>query len=251
MDTVRKVNLRGESGQTTQGFYVVDANGGAYGFNNNRSVDRVLDFLTKNLDAYHKAPHERVSIAAEDNGIPKPPDGATVLRVFQRILPVPKNSHPTNENVQRDHFWLLKDEIAELGKSKFPESLSLRLCRFVFNDAVRGEPDMWSVSEVRERQFRVGRQGDIVTITGNFKMRKDDNSRGLEGEMVAELSLSGSSLTGFKGIADTTAWGQSTYTPDPPAGRFPVKFAFVLPSRSEVVVAPQATFFGNEYLTGR
>jgi hypothetical protein len=61
----------------------------------------------------------------------------------------------------------------------------------------------------------------------------------------------GGNVVDFKGIADTQAWGRSTYTPNPPPGKFPLKFAFLLAQNKTDTVAPQATFFGNEYLTGR
>jgi hypothetical protein len=252
MDTVRKVNLRGERNETTQGFYVVDAGGGAYGWNNNRDVDRVLGFMKSGLDQYRAVPAKSTAtIEPKEDGIPDPPAGSTVLRVYQRIVPVPKGADPANENVQRDHFWLLASESAALTKGQVADSLSLRLCRFVFNDAIRGEPDMWLPQEIGERTFTASRKGDVVGLNGTFSMSTSNRGRGLKGTLTAEIRFSGDKLVDFKGVADTTAWGRSTYTPNPPSGEFPLKFAFVLAPKTPDRVAPQATTHGASYFTGR
>ncbi len=252
MDTVRKVNLRGERNETTQGFYVVDAAGGAYGWNNNRDVDRVLGFMRSGLTQYRSvASRDVLQIQPKEDGIPDPPAGATVLRVYQRIMPVPKGADSANENVQRDHFWLLASESAALVKGQVADTLSLRLCRFVFNDAIRGEPDMWRPQEISERSFSASRKGDVVTLEGSFAMATAKRERGLKGKLTAEIRFSGERVVGFKGVADTTAWGQSNYTPNPPKGEFPLKFAFILAPTTPDTVAPQATNHGASYLTGR
>lgn len=252
MNTVRKVNLRGERNETTQGFYVVDAGGGAYGWNNNRDVDRVLGFLKSGLTQYRSvAVKSTATIEPKDDSIPDPPVGTTVLRVYQRIMPVPKGADPANENVQRDHFWLLASEAEGLAKGEVPESLSLRLCRFVFNDAIRGEPDMWLPQEISERSFKATRKGDLVVLEGVFAMATSNRGRGLKGTLTAEVRMSGDKVVGFKGVADTTAWGRSTYTPNPPDGEFPLKFAFIVAPKTPDTVAPQASNHGASYLTGR
>jgi len=252
MDTARKVNLRGERNETTQGFYVVDAGGEAYGWNNNRDVDIVLAFMRSGLADYRSvAARSTVTIEPKEDGIPDPPAGATVLKIYQRIMPVPRGADPANENVQRDHFWLLASESEALARGQVAESLSLRLCRFVFNDAIRGEPDMWLPHEIGERAFTASRKGDLVSFQGTFSMATSNRGRGLKGKFSAEVSFTGDKVVGFKGVADTTAWGQSTYTPNPPKGEFPLKFAFVLAPKSPDTVAPQATNQGAAYLTGR
>jgi hypothetical protein len=131
------------------------------------------------------------------------------------------------------------------------ESLSLRLCRFVLNDAIRGEPDMWLPSEIGLRSFSAARRSDVVELSGSFAMEAANKSRGLRGTMTAEVRFSGERVVGFKGLADTTAWGRSTYTPNPPKGEFPLKFALILAPKTPDTVAPQATNHGASYLSGR
>jgi hypothetical protein len=251
MDTVQKVNVRAYKNETVQGFYVTDAAGDAYGFNNNRDVQIVLDFMRSKLADFNSSPHKKVEIKAQDDSIPDPPQGATVLRIYQRIIPVPKDSNYANHNVQRDHFWLLKEEKDALQKGIVTDSLSLRLCRFVFNDAIRGEPDMWTTPEIKRRDFSAIRDGNTITLRGKFAMQTADNRRGIEGELTAETVFEGGELKDFKGVANTEAWGRSTYTPGEPTGKFPLKFALIVAPKVKDVVAPQASSHGPAYLTGR
>ena len=251
MDTVRKVNVRADKNETVQGFYVVNASGDAYGFNNNRNVQIVLDFMRSKLADFNSSPQTKVTIAEQPDSIPDPPADSTVLRIYQRIMPVPAGSNYANQNVQRDHFWLLASEKEQLLKGVVADSLSLRLCRFVFNDAVRGEPDMWTLSQIKKREFSATVEEDVVTLRGNFHMQTEDNKRGIEGKIHAEVRYKEGDVLDFKAVADAEAWGRSTYTPDEPEGRFPLKFAFVMAPKARDTVAPQATSYGPSYLTGR
>jgi hypothetical protein len=249
MQTAGKVNPRGNQAQTTQGFYVVAADGSAYGFNNNRSVERVLDFLQKGFDAFHASPPLKAEIPEPKDVIRRPPPGSAVVRVYSRIIPTPAGSHPSNENLQRDHLWILPEELAELQSGRMPSSLATRLCRFTFVDAVRGEPDFWRREEVLASKFEVARaEGDTVRLGGSFEMSTADQGRQVKGQFTAQLQVRNGRLVSFKGYAEATARGRSTYTPNPPAGDFPLKFAFILPPSGKDVVSPQAAFYGEEYL---
>jgi hypothetical protein len=212
-------------------------------------VQIVLDFMRSKLYDYNSSPRKPVAIEPQDDGIPDPPEGTTVLRVFQRIMPVPKGANYANGNVQRDHFWLLKEEKTQLAKGIMPDTLGIRLCRFVFNDAVRGEPDMWGVGQVRKSDFTATRDGNTVNIRGSFLMHTDDDKRGLEGKLTAVAEVKDGELVDFRGVAETNAWGRSTYTPGEPPGRFPIKFALIVSPKD--YVAPQAVTHGPSYLTGR
>lgn len=240
--TASKVNTRNLDEQTSQGFYVVAADGSAYVFNNNRSVERVLQTLDTGMAGFRSSPPAKVEIAQEKQWAPEPPADATVLRVYSRIRPVPQGCDTSNENLQRDHFWLLAPEVAALRKGEVPEALTLRLCRFVFVDAIRGEPDFWRGDQIRSRSFKVSG----TSLTGSFEMQTADGKRGMAGSLELQISKSGK----VKGFAETISWGPGTYTPNPPAGKFPLKFAFIMAPKTRDTVAPQAAMFGREYLTG-
>lgn len=249
MQTVGKVNPRGDQGQTTQGFYVIGADGSAYVFNNNRSVDRVLDFMRRGLEEFQTKPPARDVIQPSQNVLVTPPSGTTVLRVYSRIKPAPAGSDPANENLQRDHFWILPEEISEFAKLNVPESFAMRLCRFALVDAIRGEPDFWRPEEIRSKKFEVDKnpKGGF-SLKGSYSMQTADGKRGLEGTLEVEFNIADNKTTAYKAFADCTAWGQGTYTPGAPAGKFPLKFAFMLAPAAKDTVAPQAAMFGREYL---
>ncbi len=236
-----KANPRIAQGVTAQGFYVMGAEGSAFGFNNNRSVERVVGFATKGLASFRNASLVKVAIPEPKDVQPKPPAGTTVLRVYSRILPVPKGSDPANENVQRDHFWVLDGELG----ATVSDALIRRVCRFAFVDAIRGEPDFWQTGELKTSSFRIVLPG---LLKGEFTMATADGKRGIEGKFEAEFSASGGRVSAFRGYAEGTAWGSGTYTPGAPEGKFPIKFAFVMAPRSKDTVAPQAAMFGREYL---
>jgi hypothetical protein len=195
METAAKVNPRALQKQTTQGFYVAAPDGKAYGFNNNRSVERVLEFMRRGKAAHAQDPPVRVEVPAPKSVILAPPPGSAVLRVYSRIRPVPAGAQPSNENLQRDHFWILSEELRELGDAasgtgEVPASLAARLSRFALVDAIRGEPDFWRHNEVRTSAFHVARRSDgKLELKGRYAMRTADGARGLEGTFEAELKV--------------------------------------------------------------
>jgi len=249
MQTVGKVNPRGDQGQTTQGFYVIGADGSAYVFNNNRSVERVLDFMRRGIEGFQAKPPAVTQIPAAQSVPIEPPLGTTVLRLYSRIKPAPAGCDPSNENLQRDHLWLLPGEVTALANLEVPATLVHRLCRFTLLDAIRGEPDFWRPEEIRSGKFEAAKnlKGGYV-LKGTFAMQTADGKRGIEGKLEGEFSISGERITAFKGFADSTAWGSGTYTPGAPDGKFPLKFAFLLAPAAKDTVAPQAAMFGREYL---
>ncbi|HZH98967.1 MAG TPA: hypothetical protein VEX38_08345, partial [Fimbriimonadaceae bacterium] len=85
-------------------------------------------------------------------------------------------------------------------------------------------------------------------LAGSFAMANADGTRGLEGAIEGELALKAGKLSSFRAFARTAAWGAGTYTPRPPAGKFPVLFAFqVVNDEAARLVPPQGNLWGNEY----
>jgi hypothetical protein len=246
METVARVNSRVEQGHTTQGFYVVAADGTAYGFNNNRSVERVLGFMAEGLKKFRAAPQPQVNVTELQHQPLLPPEGASVLRVYTRILPAPEGCNESNKNLQRDHLWVLPAEAAALAKGEVPEALQLRLCRFTLVDAVRGEPDFWQIGQIESKAFSVvgGKH-----VSGRFSMRSARQT--LEGTLELVFSVRDGKLADAKGYAECTASGSGQWTPGAPEGKFPLKFAFVMAPPTKDTVPPQAAMYGREYLTGR
>lgn len=248
MKTVAKVNPRATEGQTTQGFYVIGFDGSAYVFNNNRNIERVIDAMARGKASYERDSHPDVELTPLSRHSIDPPEGTSVVRVYSRVMPVPKGCDPSNENLQVDHLWILKDEVDELTQGRVPTALSRRLSRFTFVDAIRGEPDYWTSGELKESVYSVASIGGGMRLTGKFKAQTASLGRGIQGSLTLELVTSGGAVTTVTGYAETTAWGQSTHTPNPPPGKFSLKFAFTNAPKDKSAVAPQAAMFGREYL---
>ncbi|HMS55897.1 MAG TPA: hypothetical protein PKA27_10895 [Fimbriimonadaceae bacterium] len=223
---------------TSQGFYVAGADGSAYQFNNNRSVERVLAMMDRGLAGFRTKPPVKVTIEQGTYGF-KRPDDVIAVRVWTRIRPVPTGSDTSNETVAQDHLWIRRSELETLNTGKLPDSVLWRIARFHLVDNVRGEPNHWGTGEVKEAR------ADGLKVS--FKMATADTKRGFEGNL--ELAVKGDSVRGF---GEATAWGAGTYTPNPPPGKFKVVFAFTTVNDEVArVVAPQAAFYGNEYWAGR
>lgn len=247
------------SGITSQGKYVFSPTGKAYGFNNNRSADRVLTMLKSGLAQHKENPPAKQELDSSLLETPygrRPEPTTSILRAYTRIKPVPAGSDPANENVANDHLWIPQSEVASLlATGEFPDSTRYRMARFTFNDNVRGEPDHWKSDEIETAIFDTKLQmeigGNVIyAVSGRFSMKSKDGSRGLSVQLEGELKVNRESkkIMGSKILAKGSAWGKSTYTPNPPAGTFPIVFAIVeandLASRE---TPPQAIVFGNEY----
>jgi len=234
-----------ENGNTAQGRYVGGPDGTAYAYNNNRSVERVLAMMDTGLAGYRAKPPAKVSFEGDQSYGARPPAGTTVVRVFARITPLPPACDDANQNVARDHMWISAAEASALNSRTVPASFANRLVRFHLVDNVRGEPDHWRPSEITKSDFQV-KNGHL---NGTYEMSTADGKRGLSGSFEAQLTFSSNGeIVGFRRYGEAIAWGRSTYTPNPPEGKFPIKFAFVL-AQDEMsrVVSPQAVFYGNEY----
>jgi hypothetical protein len=169
---------------------------------------------------------------------------------------------------------LLKSDAAEIlsrlrdaKKADAPEALSKRLCRYHLTDNVRGESDLWEPDNVKKRAFTVTIIAETATtltveLGGTFAMlmsdikvegRKKKSEMGLEGtlEGIFEIDKAKATFKGAKLYASAIGWGASTFTPDEPPGKFPVKFAMVVATNAASrLVAPQGVMHSSrdEYM---
>lgn len=255
MAAARQVKPDIDKGITSQGFYVVDADGKAYGFNNNRSVERVTGFIQRGLDAFAAAPRPSGKIPDGDVAAKwhtELPEGGASIRVHSRIRPLPAGVDPSNGNVARDHLWVYPNEILALAKDgKASESLVWRIARFQLVDNIRGEPDHWQAAEVKKAELKLTPAGrNRWTFQGDFAMETANGARGLTAKLEGRIGLNAAAdrIEVFRAFGEGVAWGRSTYTPNPPEGRFPIVFAFDMTrDQWSMHVTPQAIFYGNEY----
>lgn len=242
-----------DKGITAQGFYVMNADGKAYGFNNNRSVERVTAFAERSLEAFKSDAPVTTTIRDDEVNArwhAQLDEGGASIRIYSRIRPLPDGAHSSNANVARDHFWLYPSEIAAISqRGSMPEDVVYRLARFQFVDDVRGEPEHWQESEVKQAIVTLKSEGKGKwTMKGDFQMETADGRRGMSVRLTGRIEIRSNRLREFLAYGEGVAWGQSTYTPNPPSGRFPIVFAFrQTDDRWSKVVTPQAVFYGAEY----
>lgn len=250
---------RVRNGQTAQGFWVLGAGGDFYGYNNNRSIERVHAMLDAALLKFNAAPSKEEAGPTPEQlqapSAPQPPEGASIVRVHARIRPVPEGCADSNRRVGRDHVWVTKEEVASLAKGEMPETFIGRIARFHLVDNVRGEPDMWTGAQVRKlatTQPNIEREADRLRVRfrTRFAMQTEDTKRGYEGELDAEIEIDekASRVVRFRAFAGGEAWGASTYTPGAPEGKFTLLIAMI-EATDEVAkaVPPQGINWGGEY----
>jgi len=266
---IEKSGLRKQDeSETAQGHYAFSAAGDVYGSINTNDPDEVLAILKRAKKEFAAARPAKVELKESSLGPESPvPEGAIVLRVFSRITPLPAGldelHRRRNGQLGRDHLWLLKSDAAEMlsrlkaaKEADAPPALSTRLCRFHLTDNVRGESDLWGPEDVKKRSFTVAKLAETETamtvrLTGSYAMlmtgikvegRPKKSEMGLEGtiEGILELDKAKGTFSGGKLYASATGWGASTFTPDEPPGKFPVKFAMVVATDAvSRQVAPQ------------
>lgn len=258
---------RTQAGQTTQGYYVFDAAGRLYGYLNNRDPAQLLALLKRAESQFASSPPPTLDLPDDIPTVqPTAPDGATIVQVFSRIEPLPAGAHELNAGVGRDYLWIPPQEVVRLEQGVFPPTLVARLTRFHLWDNVRGEPDLWEKNQVRTADFSATphREGDTirVEIAGRFDIEAPAGKRGYrsrelppsgyEGTLRGEITIDAETqrVTRLELYAEGAAWGESTFTPHAPLGRFPLKIAFVLAEdRLAQEVPPRGVIYGvEEYL---
>jgi len=249
---------------TSQGFYIAGADGQAYGFYHNvRDPQRIQQFMNASLTKLRASPPKPVDIpqgpiAGATNVGPAPT--TSVIRVFERITPLPAGAHETNTRVGRDHLWIFADEVkamldAAKGGQPFamPQNVVLRIARFHLTDNIRGQPDRWRAEEVKKAAATVkpaGCSGDRerFTFSGEFALQTASNARGLEGKLDGEFELDAKAakIVRFRAYGETQAWGDHTHARNSPAGKFPLVFAMVDANDASAKAVPPSSYYYQE-----
>lgn len=265
----RNMDLREQlkpPGDTAQGLYIVGADGSFYGFHNdhpnqynNWNLGEIKQFLESGLKAFAESPP--ANIAIPQSGIPNrsvlSPDPTTsVIRVFSRISPLPSGASELNSAIGRDHFWILENEVAQIASAAhdngesfwLPSPMVARLARYHIIDNVRGEPDMWTVGEVKKAQVYAklvarNAQAKNYQFHGDFSQRTADGKRGLDCVLDGEfdISIRERKIVRFRAFAHGQAWGAGRFTEGAPPGCFPLLIAMI-ETNDEVakIVPPEA-----------
>lgn len=271
-DTLRR---QMSSSLDPQGMYILGPDGSTYGFTNDHEPADILRFMDRALRGYAARPPRPAVVSDADVATPwsyTPPPGATVVRVFSRIRPLPQKVWGLNRGVGRDFLWIYPEDVQALIDASaaptflLPEALVTRLVRFHLVDGVRGTPDLWAPYEVKRAAFTgktLRQTGTVRTLSfvGDFSMRGGRNSAApetagqrveqghvgrIEGEV--DIDLKTQALLRFRAYSDGQAWGEGTFTPYPPPGRFRLLSALVEASPADQaarVVPPEAVATGR------
>ncbi len=234
-----------------QGIWIAGADGSNYGWINSREPEEFLKFLDQGLEKYKANPPKPVQItqsSIEATKLRTPDLSTSIIRSYYRIYPLPKFAAEINEKVNWDHFWVFREEVAEiLAATKkqnenvpFPRKLVARLTRFHLLDNVRGLATALTDREVTKAKFSMQSLGEengkrTIRFQGEFAGETqyvgDVNYKGPVGvdgkiEGLFEIDLATLKITKFCAYAEAQAWGANDQTWDQPEGKFPLAIAF-------------------------
>lgn len=243
--------FRGPNQQSTQGYYVVGADGtGVLHDANTFSVERLNQFLDRGLQRWRQAgPRAASTITPEQQRqaepVPPPP-GTSVIRLFTRIRPVPAGAHFTNQRLGLDYMWITQEEVRQLAQEgnsgqpfALPTSMVSRMVLFHMVDNVRGQVPTYQPQSVSRATFNAraaGGTGNMrrFTFAGDYAKRDSRpprwNDRGQEGRVEGEfeVDVSASRITRLRAVAESQGWSDATFSPyPPPSGRYPIVCALI------------------------
>ncbi len=239
------LNAQKSFSNDSQGMYIVGPDGTSYGYTNDHDPSNIHACMNSALQQYKQHPPKSVTITDQEiqaRFAITPAPTTSVVRVFSRIRPVPEGCTGLNKGVGRDYLWIYRDEVKAMlaakvqpGQAiKMPDSLARRMARFHLLDNVRGTPDMWDAHEVKHLTFQarlVQDAGGVRTIAfaGTFAMQTNSEKKGYTGKVEGELAIraSDAQVVRFRAFSDGKAWGDGTYTPNAPKGRYTLQIAMV------------------------
>jgi hypothetical protein len=271
MPVVQSANPRHQSGQTTQGSYVIGADGTAYAWDNfNQPGDRFGMLLDRGLAAFKARPSGPVRVDtsfAQSCKPPAIPSDVSVVSIYTRIRPLPSGAASQNANIGREYLWIYKDEVRQMlqGKGTFamPRSLAARIVLYGIIDNVRGQVVPWQPRDVSKIEFTVTAQPTYsraarFKFSGSFAKRGTTpffTDRGHEGKIEGtfEVDQATEVVTKFRAYSEGVAWGVAPHArPDvPPAGKYPLVVAMVEAQDRTMCVWPATAMIGDGYRNPR
>jgi len=236
---------------TTQGLYICTPEGKLLRGWNNRDVGKMIRYLREALKDYQAPRIERRLEAIDSHFARKLEDGGLVVDVFAKITEAswPSAKDEWDEKFRastgRDHLWIKKSEVEAILAGNMPESLVRRLARFHLIDNTRGEPPLWKSSEVKEAAVTITTDGDPsnggnLCLEGSVKLETKKGDRGYDAKLfgIIEIDARKKQITRFDAVARGQFWGEATYTPRAPPGKFTLAVAFTLAGDGESSKVP-------------
>lgn len=239
----------GNKNPSTQGYFILAPDGSPVAFDNNLS--RISLFIDSGLSKAKQVsakPRAVTKSELSDAAPLEPPPNTSVVRIYNRIRPVPKGSDAMNEMLGRDYMWILAEEVRAIGAAatkvgsefELPSNLLGRLVLFHMIDNVRGQVWPWkpqSISKMALRARVVSVEGDRrkLAISGEYA-KQDANppnwtDRGQEGAIEGELEIDVKTerVVRLRAIVKSTAWTDqsSNVVSTAPRGKYQMVTAIV------------------------
>ena len=246
--------------RTTQGFYIFTPEGKLLRGWNNRDAEKVKRYLASALDGYRAAETGDLSEAEDPRFARSPGEGGVVVDVFTRVLEA--DWPPARDEWQsilrsatgRDHLWLRKGEAEALAKGKLPGSVTRRIALYHLIDNTRGEPPMWREREVRKAEWKLvpEKEEGKYRLEGTLHLSTEKGDRGYEATVFGRVESREGKLIRFDAAVRGAFWGEGTFTPGAPPGKFTLGIAFRLAEAGEAArVPPQGArdftgYYGGE-----
>jgi hypothetical protein len=222
-------------GGTLQGLHVINTAGDLIGYVYDFRPQSVLTMLDRALKKFEPVEAPAIDFTKKDTRYVLPA-GGVVVATTTRVLgghEAPRSKPGTinhdmekawKESLGREHLWLRADEVADLGRGKLPDSVTKRIVRYHLVDNTRGTPTGWAEAEVKKLELTLtdGR------LAGKVHLETKKGDRGYEAALLGFVQVKEGKLTRFDLVARGQFWGQGTYTPGAPPGRFPLAVAFTL-----------------------
>jgi hypothetical protein len=153
---------------TLQGFYVMSADGKISMFKVGLpyNTDQFLGFLEEAKMTWERAPKQHVTVTPQEiaDGGPESADPRTsVIRIFERVLPLDSTATLAERSIGRDHMWIFPQEVQQIvakastpnAEVPMPPSVVSRMVRFHLLNNVGNLMNAYYDHEVKLADFKV------------------------------------------------------------------------------------------------
>lgn len=221
---------------TTQGLYMASPDGKFLGYTNNRSPERVQQFLNDALKNHVPSDTPKRKVEKEDRRFTyRPPEGGLVVRVQAKILagyeePETELQQIFQTAVSRDNLWLTKDEHDALVSGTFPESAARRIARYHLVDNTRGEGPMWEQNSLVSQKITL----QDGKINGHVELRTPKGDRSYSADVLGYVKVADGKVVQLDIVALGDFQGEGPYTGGAPKGKFQFAVSFTLADGTDI-----------------
>ena len=134
------------------------------------------------------------------------------------------------DSLSRDNLWVTRAEYEALVSGQLLPGLQRRIVRFHLIDNTRGEPQMWKAEEITSLDLSL----DKGLLSGTVHLETASGTRGYKANLLGHIEHKNGKITRFDLVAHGQFWGECTYTPGAPNGKFPLAVSFTLADGSDV-----------------